>query len=53
MSLLRGEAVTLKLGAGICVGLDLRDEDGVFKIGLGLFLKNGLGDFLGRLEARL
>lgn len=50
-----GDAVTLKLGAGICVGLDLREEEAVlcFKMGLGLFLKNGLGVFLGALEARI
>lgn len=47
--------MTLKLGAGISVGLDLREEEAVlcFKMGLGLFLKNGLGVFLGALEARI
>jgi hypothetical protein len=54
-SLFLGEAVTLKQGAGMCVGLDLREEEAVlcFKMGLGLFLKNGLGVFLGALLARI
>jgi hypothetical protein len=55
LSLFLGDAVTLKLGAGMWVGLDLREEEAVlcFKMGLGLFLKNGLGVFLGALLARI